>query len=225
MTFSAGDPGVRLCRVRGPSAAAGEAGDPGSIPWHSGPDRGVRTARGVLLPDEAQPLTAAQPEPGRARRPTPARTAAGTRRTTAPSAATASSTPRPRTAEKAARRGSPRPPPPEPRAERARRSRPPAPPPAPSGRSGSSNRVRARLARLGVQRSSPYNPVLEPLLRIVRGNDPKIETGHAAPDRAAPTRSPSAGTAARSARAATRTSPTRSPSPRSSPSWAWTRRR
>ncbi|GAA2103048.1 GTP pyrophosphokinase [Streptomyces albiaxialis] len=45
-----------------------------------------------------------------------------------------------------------------------------------SGRSGSSNRVRARLARLGVQRSSPFNPVLEPLLRIVRGNDPKIES-------------------------------------------------
>ncbi|MFG2308294.1 RelA/SpoT family protein [Streptomyces sp. NPDC048566] len=42
---------------------------------------------------------------------------------------------------------------------------------------GSSNRVRARLARLGVQRSNPYNPVLEPLLRIVRSNDPKIETG------------------------------------------------
>ncbi|MEV6008469.1 bifunctional (p)ppGpp synthetase/guanosine-3',5'-bis(diphosphate) 3'-pyrophosphohydrolase [Streptomyces sp. NPDC051976] len=37
----------------------------------------------------------------------------------------------------------------------------------------SSSRVRARLARLGVQRSSPYNPVLEPLLRVVRGNDPK----------------------------------------------------
>ncbi|MEW2083336.1 RelA/SpoT family protein [Streptomyces sp. NPDC005283] len=55
----------------------------------------------------------------------------------------------------------------------------PAPPgkPAPVSRSGgSSNRVRARLARLGVQRSSPYNPVLEPLLRIVRSNDPKIET-------------------------------------------------
>ncbi|MEV1050412.1 bifunctional (p)ppGpp synthetase/guanosine-3',5'-bis(diphosphate) 3'-pyrophosphohydrolase [Streptomyces sp. NPDC049887] len=51
---------------------------------------------------------------------------------------------------------------------------PPAPAPARSG--GSSNRVRARLARLGVQRSSPYNPVLEPLLRIVRSNDPKIET-------------------------------------------------
>ncbi|UGY90397.1 RelA/SpoT family protein [Streptomyces gobiensis] len=45
-----------------------------------------------------------------------------------------------------------------------------------SGRYGSSNRVRARLARLGVQRSSPYNPVLEPLLRIVRGNDPKADT-------------------------------------------------
>ncbi|MGW2560712.1 RelA/SpoT family protein [Streptomyces sp. NPDC001514] len=52
------------------------------------------------------------------------------------------------------------------------------PTPAPATRSGggSSNRVRARLARLGVQRSSPYNPVLEPLLRIVRSNDPKIET-------------------------------------------------
>jgi GTP pyrophosphokinase len=45
-----------------------------------------------------------------------------------------------------------------------------------SGRSGSSNRVRARLARLGVQRSSPYNPVLEPLLRVVRANDPKADT-------------------------------------------------
>ncbi|MFI1964833.1 RelA/SpoT family protein [Streptomyces pathocidini] len=44
-----------------------------------------------------------------------------------------------------------------------------------AARSASSNRVRARLARLGVQRSSPYNPVLEPLLRIVRSNDPKIE--------------------------------------------------
>nr|WP_223280974.1 bifunctional (p)ppGpp synthetase/guanosine-3',5'-bis(diphosphate) 3'-pyrophosphohydrolase [Streptomyces sp. San01] len=64
---------------------------------------------------------------------------------------------------------------------------PPAATPAPTppvvrpaagqpARSGSSNRVRARLARLGVQRSNPYNPVLEPLLRIVRSNDPKIET-------------------------------------------------
>ncbi|WP_329397180.1 bifunctional (p)ppGpp synthetase/guanosine-3',5'-bis(diphosphate) 3'-pyrophosphohydrolase [Streptomyces melanogenes] len=53
----------------------------------------------------------------------------------------------------------------------------PTPPASPVARSGgSSNRVRARLARLGVQRSSAYNPVLEPLLRIVRSNDPKIET-------------------------------------------------
>ncbi|WP_326600094.1 RelA/SpoT family protein [Streptomyces sp. NBC_01803] len=58
---------------------------------------------------------------------------------------------------------------------------PAAPQPAPavsgvSGRSGSSNRVRARLARLGVQRSSAYNPVLEPMLRVVRANDPKADT-------------------------------------------------
>ncbi|WBB60447.1 bifunctional (p)ppGpp synthetase/guanosine-3',5'-bis(diphosphate) 3'-pyrophosphohydrolase [Streptomyces sp. WMMC500] len=45
-----------------------------------------------------------------------------------------------------------------------------------AGRGGSPSRVRARLARLGVQRQSPYNPVLEPLLRIVRGNDPKADT-------------------------------------------------
>ncbi|MFH9466753.1 RelA/SpoT family protein [Streptomyces clavifer] len=60
-------------------------------------------------------------------------------------------------------------------------SKPPARPAAaapatPSRTGGSSNRVRARLARLGVQRSSPYNPVLEPLLRTVRSNDPKIES-------------------------------------------------
>ncbi|MFD6278310.1 RelA/SpoT family protein [Streptomyces sp. NPDC060209] len=50
------------------------------------------------------------------------------------------------------------------------------PPAVPARSGGSSSRVRARLARLGVQRSSPYNPVLEPLLRTVRGNDPKIES-------------------------------------------------
>ncbi|GGO82416.1 RelA/SpoT family protein [Wenjunlia tyrosinilytica] len=55
---------------------------------------------------------------------------------------------------------------------------PAAVPPAalvPGRQPSSSNRVRARLARLGVQRSSPYNPVLEPLLRIVRSNDPKTD--------------------------------------------------
>ncbi|MDA5281256.1 bifunctional (p)ppGpp synthetase/guanosine-3',5'-bis(diphosphate) 3'-pyrophosphohydrolase [Streptomyces sp. Isolate_45] len=85
------------------------------------------------MPDEVQPLSAAQPDP----QAEPAAAAAAT------------------------------PPPP-----------PPAPPvkPAPAKQAGSSNRVRARLARLGVQRSNPYNPVLEPLLRIVRSNDPKIST-------------------------------------------------
>ncbi|MFB6565089.1 MULTISPECIES: RelA/SpoT family protein [unclassified Streptomyces] len=73
---------------------------------------------------------------------------------------------------------------PDPQAEQTKAAPatpPPAPPvppvkPAPAKSAGSSNRVRARLARLGVQRSNPYNPVLEPLLRIVRSNDPKIET-------------------------------------------------
>ncbi|MER6215845.1 bifunctional (p)ppGpp synthetase/guanosine-3',5'-bis(diphosphate) 3'-pyrophosphohydrolase [Streptomyces sp. NPDC001674] len=82
------------------------------------------------MPDEVQPLPAAQPDPQ------------------ADPAAAAAATPSP------------------------------APPvrPLPAKPAGSSNRVRARLARLGVQRSNPYNPVLEPLLRIVRSNDPKIET-------------------------------------------------
>ncbi|WP_314249626.1 RelA/SpoT family protein [Streptomyces kutzneri] len=85
------------------------------------------------MPDEVQPISAAQPDPQ---------------------------------AEKAT--AAPATPPPA----------PPVPPvkPAPAKSAGSSNRVRARLARLGVQRSNPYNPVLEPLLRIVRSNDPKIET-------------------------------------------------
>ncbi|WUD80346.1 bifunctional (p)ppGpp synthetase/guanosine-3',5'-bis(diphosphate) 3'-pyrophosphohydrolase [Streptomyces sp. NBC_00503] len=87
------------------------------------------------MPDEVQPISAAQPDPS---------------------------------AEPAAA-GSATPPPAAPA---------PAPPvkPVPAKSAGSSNRVRARLARLGVQRSNPYNPVLEPLLRIVRSNDPKIET-------------------------------------------------
>lgn len=58
----------------------------------------------------------------------------------------------------------------------ARPVKPATPAGQPARTGGSSNRVRARLARLGVQRSSPYNPVLEPLLRTVRQNDPKIET-------------------------------------------------
>ncbi|MFF2506794.1 RelA/SpoT family protein [Streptomyces sp. NPDC058067] len=90
-------------------------------------------------------------------------------------------------AGKAAEQSRPKPLADKPPADKPPTPGPPAATPAPTppvvrpaagqpARSGSSNRVRARLARLGVQRSNPYNPVLEPLLRIVRSNDPKIET-------------------------------------------------
>ncbi|MFD6228329.1 RelA/SpoT family protein [Streptomyces sp. NPDC060232] len=91
------------------------------------------------MPDEVQPISAAQPDPQ------------------AEQATAAAATPPPAPPVKPAPK--------------------PAPvKPAPAKSAASSNRVRARLARLGVQRSNPYNPVLEPLLRIVRSNDPKIET-------------------------------------------------
>ena len=78
-----------------------------------------------------------------------------------------------------------------------------------------SRRMRARLVRLGAQRSNA-NPVLEPLFRIVRTTHPKADLRliERAYDVAEAT------TAASCARAATRSSPTRSPSRRSSPSWA-----
>ncbi|MFD3572187.1 RelA/SpoT family protein [Streptomyces sp. NPDC058667] len=104
------------------------------------------------MPDEAQPLSAAQPDPK------------------ADQAAPGTGTPENKPAETG-----PTPAAPAPSASEAPAPARPAPA-APSRSGGSSNRVRARLARLGVQRSSPYNPVLEPLLRIVRSNDPKIET-------------------------------------------------
>ncbi|MEV3855643.1 bifunctional (p)ppGpp synthetase/guanosine-3',5'-bis(diphosphate) 3'-pyrophosphohydrolase [Streptomyces sp. NPDC050095] len=117
------------------------------------------------MPDEAKPLTAAKPDQQAAQ----AAASSG--------APAKSAQPVPKKDGKAAEQ-----PRPKPAAEQPR----PTPPPAttssraaanqPASRSGSSNRVRARLARLGVQRSNPYNPVLEPLLRIVRSNDPKIET-------------------------------------------------
>ncbi|MFF3155043.1 RelA/SpoT family protein [Streptomyces sp. NPDC057910] len=110
------------------------------------------------MPDEAQPLSAAQPDKQQ-----PDKQAA--------EAAAAPATPTEPEAK-------PKPAAPE-RAE-AKAPAPVAKPVVPAGSvsrsGGSSNRVRARLARLGVQRSSAYNPVLEPLLRIVRSNDPKIET-------------------------------------------------
>ncbi|MFD8868081.1 RelA/SpoT family protein [Streptomyces sp. NPDC059590] len=110
------------------------------------------------MPDEAQPLSAAQP----------AEPTAVTETTAAPEVPKNSGeAPKPAASK------------PRPAAERTAGARPataaPRPPQSPAPRAGSSNRVRARLARLGVQRSSPYNPVLEPLLRIVRGNDPKAD--------------------------------------------------
>ncbi|MFJ9586811.1 RelA/SpoT family protein [Streptomyces acidicola] len=126
------------------------------------------------MPDEAQPLTAAKPESASGAAAKPAQSAKSAaqgpveRAQSAPGdKAVEQPRPKPSPALDSARAGGPPP------SGRPAPARPAAGQPA---RSGSSNRVRARLARLGVQRSNPYNPVLEPLLRIVRSNDPKIET-------------------------------------------------
>ncbi|OEJ97061.1 RelA/SpoT family protein [Streptomyces thermolilacinus] len=111
------------------------------------------------MPDEAQPLSAATPDQR------------------ADQAAASSATPPSRqNAPGKAPDAKPAPEVPPRAAHPAPVTAPKPAPPVPARGVGSSNRVRARLARLGVQRSSPYNPVLEPLLRIVRSNDPKIET-------------------------------------------------
>ncbi|POX59275.1 GTP pyrophosphokinase [Streptomyces sp. Ru62] len=119
------------------------------------------------MPDEAQPLTAAKPEPASAPAAKPAPNASHVKNDTRGTVQRAQSAP----VEKSAESSRPKPAPPE------RPAQPPVvrQPVTPPTRTGSSNRVRARLARLGVQRANPYNPVLEPLLRIVRSNDPKIE--------------------------------------------------
>jgi GTP pyrophosphokinase len=114
------------------------------------------------LPDEAQHLTAAKPESASAAAAKPAPNAPHAKNDTRGPVEHAQAAPVDKPAEQA--RPKPTPPP----AVRQTAGQP--------ARSGSSNRVRARLARLGVQRANPYNPVLEPLLRIVRSNDPKIET-------------------------------------------------
>ncbi|MEU1275575.1 bifunctional (p)ppGpp synthetase/guanosine-3',5'-bis(diphosphate) 3'-pyrophosphohydrolase [Streptomyces sp. NPDC005799] len=119
------------------------------------------------MPDEAQHLTAAKPESASAAAAKPAPSASHPTNDSAGPVEHAQSAP----VDKSADESRPKPAPPE--HAQAPAVRPNTGQPA---RSGSSNRVRARLARLGVQRSNPYNPVLEPLLRIVRSNDPKIET-------------------------------------------------
>ncbi|MDQ0712071.1 guanosine-3',5'-bis(diphosphate) 3'-pyrophosphohydrolase [Streptomyces luteogriseus] len=114
------------------------------------------------MPDEAQHLTAAKPESASAAAAKPAPNAPHAKNDTRGPVEHAQAAP----VDKPAEQSRPKPTPPP--AVRQAGGQP--------ARSGSSNRVRARLARLGVQRANPYNPVLEPLLRIVRSNDPKIET-------------------------------------------------
>ncbi|MEU4011181.1 GTP pyrophosphokinase [Streptomyces pseudogriseolus] len=115
------------------------------------------------MPDEAQHLTAAKPEPASAPAAKPAPDTPQAKNDTSGPVQRAQGAPVDKPEQPR-----PKPSPPERSASLAR-------PNTGQPRSGSSNRVRARLARLGVQRANPYNPVLEPLLRIVRGNDPKIE--------------------------------------------------
>ncbi|MFF2326378.1 MULTISPECIES: RelA/SpoT family protein [unclassified Streptomyces] len=133
------------------------------------------------MPDEAQPVAAPQPEKPVAAPDVPGKKQAAEKpKPPAPEPvsgqdrAGAALRPAPASPAQPAAPASPAASAPKPPAKPAAK---PVAPPASSTRSGgSSNRVRARLARLGVQRSSPYNPVLEPLLRTVRGNDAKIET-------------------------------------------------
>ncbi|MGW6461751.1 RelA/SpoT family protein, partial [Streptomyces sp. NPDC055078] len=113
------------------------------------------------------------PSPSTASPPTPSARAPGAESASASAAASGTPGPMANPATPAPKASAPEP------AAHTPASKPRGTPPPASGSragGGSSNRVRARLARLGVQRSSPYNPVLEPLLRIVRSNDTKIET-------------------------------------------------
>ncbi|MFE9862438.1 RelA/SpoT family protein [Streptomyces sp. NPDC005506] len=131
------------------------------------------------MPDEAQPVAAPQPDKPAAVPATPEKKQPAAKEKPKPPAPepVRSAAQAPIKANSSADRpapASPAPTAPKPPAKPAVKPVAPAGSVARSG--GSSNRVRARLARLGVQRSSPYNPVLEPLLRAVRSNDPKIET-------------------------------------------------
>ncbi|MET8398046.1 bifunctional (p)ppGpp synthetase/guanosine-3',5'-bis(diphosphate) 3'-pyrophosphohydrolase [Streptomyces sp900116325] len=131
------------------------------------------------MPDEAQPVAAPQPDKPAAVPATPEKKQPVAKEKPKPPAPEPVRSPAqaPIKANGSADRPaplSPAPTAPKPPAKPA--VKPVAPAGAVARSGGSSNRVRARLARLGVQRSSPYNPVLEPLLRAVRSNDPKIET-------------------------------------------------
>lgn len=136
--------------------------------------------------DEAQPLAAAPEDAGArqdaasagvsangSRRPGPKPAAPAASATAAAPPASAPSAHGDRPAHGGGKSATPKPG--QPAARPARTPASVSPTPAPGRPASSSNRVRARLARLGVQRGSPYNPVLEPLLRIVRSNDPKAD--------------------------------------------------
>ncbi|WEH32507.1 RelA/SpoT family protein [Streptomyces sp. AM 4-1-1] len=134
------------------------------------------------MSDEAQPVAAPQPEEHEAAPATPEKKRSAETEKPKPPAPESAGGPAPVRAP-AIGSGAPvapaAPAQPAPALPGSSAPKPPAKPAQTGGTSrsgGSSNRVRARLARLGVQRSSPYNPVLEPLLRIVRSNDAKIET-------------------------------------------------
>ena len=167
-------PAPCVSRVDGrPDRPERECRSPGSLPWvlrslTGGP--GSRTRSALARRGPATHRRAARPAP-RGPLPRPRRATRAAAERSPPS----TPSPRPPTRRSEPPRAQARR---RPSARRAPAARaPPPPPPASPRRSGgSSNRVRARLARLGVQRSTPYNPVLEPLLRIVRSNDPKIET-------------------------------------------------
>ncbi|CAM5619287.1 RelA/SpoT family protein [Streptomyces atroolivaceus] len=155
-------------------AQSGGAGTPG--------DAGERTQGPAQDPASRTPTAQAKPSPPGGAKPTPppgtkAAPSSGAQHVPPAKPAPGSAAPEPPAPAPARTPPAPAPTPPAP----APAAKPPArsaatPPATPARSGGSSNRVRARLARLGVQRSSPYNPVLEPLLRTVRGNDPKIES-------------------------------------------------
>ncbi|MER7725854.1 bifunctional (p)ppGpp synthetase/guanosine-3',5'-bis(diphosphate) 3'-pyrophosphohydrolase [Streptomyces sp. NPDC096323] len=133
------------------------------------------------MPDEAQPVAAPQPDKPAAASATPAKQQPAEKKPKPPApepgagpAPAEANGPAPASPEQPAVPASPPPTAPKPPAKPATAPAAPVGPVARTG--GSSNRVRARLARLGVQRTSPYNPVLEPLLRTVRSNDAKIES-------------------------------------------------
>ncbi|MFC8592471.1 RelA/SpoT family protein [Streptomyces atroolivaceus] len=164
-------------------AQSGGAGTPG--------DAGERTQGPAQDPASRTPTAQAKPSPPGGAKPTPppgtkAAPSSGAQHVPPAKPAPGSAAPEPPAPAPARTPPAPAPTPPAPAPTPpapapAPAAKPPArsaatPPATPARSGGSSNRVRARLARLGVQRSSPYNPVLEPLLRTVRGNDPKIES-------------------------------------------------